>query len=425
MTPYRSTVNGRDGFRQLLRAEWTKLHTVRGWMLTLGAAVVLTVGVSLLMALGSQGGGGDQRDAGRFAGRPLAGDGDVVARVVAQRGGPEAKAGVMLRAGDAYAAVLVTPGAGIRMASGDAEIAGPAGRAPRWLKLTRAGDTVTGFASADGASWQRVGALELDLPATVQAGPFVATPDAVDVGRQFGGETVDAVSTTTRATFDGLPGGRVELSGSGDFGPDAYGDDITELALSGILVGIAAIVALAVLFIASEYERGTIRTTFAASPRRTRVLAAKAVVIGGAALAAGLVASLGAFLLATPVLDARGLPGPSLLDGASLRAVLGTAVLLGLVAVLSLAVAAITRRTAAAISVVLLALLVPQLVATGLPVSVAVWVERLTPSAGFAVQQTIERYDTALAPLAGLAVLAGYTLAALAGATWLLRRRDA
>jgi ABC-type transport system involved in multi-copper enzyme maturation permease subunit len=192
-----------------------------------------------------------------------------------------------------------------------------------------------------------------------------------------------------------------------------------------VLVGLAAIVAVAVLFIASEYERGTIRTTFAASPRRARVLAAKAVVIGGAGLAAGLLAAFGAFLLAGPVLGARGLPAPSLLDGASLRAVVGTAVMLGLVAVLSLAVAAITRRTAAAISVVLLALLVPQLVATGLPVSVAVWVERLTPSAGFAIQQTVDRYDTAIAPLAGLAVLCGYTLVALAGATWLLGRRDA
>jgi ABC-type transport system involved in multi-copper enzyme maturation permease subunit len=427
MTPYRSTVAGRDGFAQLLRAEWTKLHTVRGWLLTLGAAVVLTVGISLLMALGSEGSGpGGQRDAGSFDGRPLDGDGDVVARVAAQQGPDGAKAGLMLRAGDDYAAVLIAAGAGIRMqASNGAEIAGPRGRAPYWLKLTRAGDAVTGFASADGAAWQRVGTVTLDLPRTVGAGPFVATPDAVDVGRRFGGETVDAVSTVTDAAFDGLPGGRAELTGSGDIGPDPYADDITELALSGVLVGLAAIVAVAVLFIASEYERGTIRTTFAASPRRAHVLAAKAVVIGGAGLATGLLAAFGAFLLAGPVLGARGLPAPSLLDGASLRAVLGTAVLLGVVAVLSLAVAAITRRTAAAISVVLLALLVPQLVATGLPVSVAVWVERLTPAAGFAVQQTVERYDTAIAPLAGLAVLCGYTAVALAGATWVLRRRDA
>lgn len=434
MTPYRSTVAGHDGFANVLRAEWTKLRTVPGWVLTLVAAVALTVAVSLLMAFGSGGGGdgGGQRDAGRFDARPLAGDGSVAARVVTQRGPDDAKAGVMIRAGDAYVAMMVTPGEGVRLQSDSGtDVAGSPAGAPRWLKLTRAGDTVTGFESADGTTWRRVGSAALgDVAGAVQAGPFVATPDAVDVGRQFGGETVDAVSTVTDATFDGLQGpGRwpdtVRLTGSGDIGPDAYADDITELALSGVLVGLAAIVALAVLFIGSEYERGTIRTTFAASPRRVRVLAAKAIVVGGASLAAGLVASVGAFLLAGPVLRGNGLEPPSLLDGAPLRAVVGTAVLLAVVAVLSLAVATITRRTAAAITLVLLALLVPQLVATGLPASVAVWVERLTPAAGFAIQQTVHRYDTAIAPLGGLAVLCGYTALALAGATWVLRRRDA
>lgn len=432
MTPYRSTVAGRDGFRQLVLAEWTKLRSVPGWLLTLGAAVVLTIAVSLLMALGSGGGfaGDGRRDAGRFEPRPLHGDGSIVARVVAQRGEADAKAGLMLRAGDAFAAVMVTPGGGIRLQSdGGTDAAGGRARAPWWLKLTRAGDDVRAFDSPDGATWRPVGTIELDdLPRTLQAGPFVATPNAVDVGRRFGGETVDAVSTAVSATFADLPAtwpATLRLEGSGDIGPDPYADDVTELMLSGVLVGLAAIVALGVVFIGSEYERGTIRTTFAASPRRVRVLGAKALVLGGAALAAGLVASFGAFLLSGPVLRGNGITPSSLLDGSSLRAVIGTAVLLAVVAVLSLAVGTITRRTSAAITIVLLALLVPQLVATGLPASVAVWVERLTPAAGFAIQQTVDRYDTAIAPLAGLAVLCGYTALALAAATWRLRGRDA
>ena len=33
--PYRSSLAaGRDGFAQLLRAEWTKFRTVRGWVIT-------------------------------------------------------------------------------------------------------------------------------------------------------------------------------------------------------------------------------------------------------------------------------------------------------------------------------------------------------------------------------------------------------
>jgi len=32
LAPYRSELRtGRDGFAQLLRAEWTKFRTVRGW----------------------------------------------------------------------------------------------------------------------------------------------------------------------------------------------------------------------------------------------------------------------------------------------------------------------------------------------------------------------------------------------------------
>ena len=38
----------------------------------------------------------------------------------------------------------------------------------------------------------------------------------------------------------------------------------------------------------AEYRRGLIRTTLAASPRRGRMLAAKALVIGAVAFAAGL-----------------------------------------------------------------------------------------------------------------------------------------
>jgi len=34
ITPYRSGLEaGRDGFAQLLRAEWTKFRTVRGWVI--------------------------------------------------------------------------------------------------------------------------------------------------------------------------------------------------------------------------------------------------------------------------------------------------------------------------------------------------------------------------------------------------------
>jgi ABC-type transport system involved in multi-copper enzyme maturation permease subunit len=436
---YRSTVSGQDGFGPLLRAEWTKLRSVRGWVLTLGAAVALTVAVGMLMALGINGGdnGGDGIG---FAPRPLSGDGSVVARVASQDdANPRAKAGLLLRdggeRGDPFAAVMVTP-EGVRAeSSSGAAVAGSAGTAPRWLKLTRSGSSVTAFESADGRAWSRVGTVELDgLPGAVEVGPFVASPSRVNVERALGGESIDVVSTGGTATFDGLrlePAGSaawpgsVALSGSGDLRPDEFGDDVVQTTLSGVLVGLLAIVALAALFITSEYERGTIRTTFAATPRRGRVLAAKGTVLAASALAAGLVAAFGAFLLCGAVLRSRDVVTASLLDGPVLRAVVGTAALLAVVALLTLAVATIVRRAALAISVVFLLLLMPPIIATGLPVSAAKWLERLTPSAGFAIQETVHRYDTAISPGGGFAVLCGYAAAALAVATWRMRKRDA
>ena len=49
VTPYRPDVRaGRDGFAQLLHAEWTKFRTVRGWVIGVILAALLTVGIALL-----------------------------------------------------------------------------------------------------------------------------------------------------------------------------------------------------------------------------------------------------------------------------------------------------------------------------------------------------------------------------------------
>ncbi|GGT80209.1 ABC transporter permease subunit [Actinomadura citrea] len=474
--PYRSAVHdgARDGFGRLLVAEWTKLRTVRRWMLALLASVLLTVLVALLAAAGSQSTGhGDGPsdparleafDLGHYTYRPLAGDGSVVARVTSQQGGGAwAKAGLMVRgstrSGTPYAALVVTPGHGVRLQSGYKEggAGGGTGTVPRWLRLTRAGTSVTGYASPDGRDWRRVGSLRLEgLPRTALAGVFVAAPDKVEVRRMFGGESVSGQPSATRATFDqvavapaqpgaawrdrGAPGGpaadpsldgrtgsraTMTLKGTGDVGPNAFAHDVTKTTLTGALIGQVAIVTLAVLFVTAEYRRGMLRTTFAAAPRRGRVLAAKAVVAGLASLAAGLAAAFGAVLLAGPVMRSHGLATPSLTNGAVLRAVAGTGALFAVIAVFSLAVAVIVRRGAPAITIVLLLLLVPQIVATGLPLSAARWLERLTPAAGFAIQQTVDRFDRAIDPWAGLGVLCAYTAVALAAAAWLVERRDA
>ena len=99
---------------------------------------------------------------------------------------PWSKAGLIITAGtgqgSAYAAVLVTGSHGTRMQwnyTGDTP--GLAGRvsaaSPRWLRLTRAGDVITGYDSADGTRWTKIGTVTLPgLAPTVQAGLFATSP---------------------------------------------------------------------------------------------------------------------------------------------------------------------------------------------------------------------------------------------------------
>ena len=55
MTPYHSEMRvRRDGFAQLLRAEWTKFRTVRGWLIGMAVAMLLIVGLGALTGANSE-----------------------------------------------------------------------------------------------------------------------------------------------------------------------------------------------------------------------------------------------------------------------------------------------------------------------------------------------------------------------------------
>ena len=483
---------GRAGFARLLRAEWTKLRSAPRWVAAMLAATGLTVLFSLVIAAGSQ------SDANRhpdfvvgpdgqpvvddfyFVHRPLSGDGGLTARVLTQDGrdpdsssrtGREwAKAGIMLKestaSGAPYAAVMVTPGHGVRLQSNfTTDLAGGTGTAPRWLRLTRSGSSITGYESADGTTWSRLGTVVLGgLPETVEVGLFVGSPNDVVIERQFGSTARGEISTLGTATFDHVsaeaarPGpaapwsgqevgergageytesaGIFTVSGSGDIAPSPRDDDTVAISLGGILAGLMVIVAVGVLFVTAEYKRGVIRTSFLVSPRRGRVLAAKAIVIGSAAFVVGLIACLTALPITQPILRANGFAPPafppvSLADPAVLRSVVGSAALLALAAVFSLGLGTILRRSAGAITLAIALFVLPLLLATALPPEAGQWFMRLTPAGGFAVQRAKEPTDSLvepwamISPGAGLGAVAAYTAVTLAVGWWLLRRRDA
>ncbi len=122
-----------------------------------------------------------------------------------------------------------------------------------------------------------------------------------------------------------------------------------------------------------------------------------------------------------------------------LRVILGTGALVALAAVLALALGAVLRRGAGAVTAVIALIIVPYVLAfaSALPAGASQWLMRVTPAAAFAVEQTLPQYHQVsylytpaegfypLAPGVGLAVLAAYALVALLVAGRLLRTRDA
>ena len=226
-----------------------------------------------------------------------------------------------------------------------------------------------------------------------------------------------------------LTSGSSTEGGSPGHGGD---NDIVMDSLAGVWFGAIAAAVLAVLVITSEYSTGMIRTTFAANPRRRTVLSAKTVVVSGCVLVVGLATSVACFQIGQWILRGNGFnyeggyPAITLADHEALRAVLGTGVYLGLIAVFALGVGATLRHTAGAITVVLAALLAPVIALNFLPEGIADWVEKsCLMGAGLAIQQTVVRHDNIpLSPAGGLAVAAAYAVAALVVALWTIGRRD-
>ena len=512
MTPYRPRPRpGRDGFRQLLGAEWTKFSTVRGWWVSMVGAALAVVIVGLLGTaashqLGAAGapsvptgpGGEPVNDSFFFVHRTLTGNGSITVPVTSLTGvidgqageysgtQPWAKAGVIMKEnlspGSPYAAVLVTPGHGVRMQYDyTRDIAGLPGAvtagAPRWLRLVRSGATITGYDSADGTAWTLIGTARLPgLASTVQAGLFVASPSVVQDSDRGGG-TEPAVATavfghpdplgqwsrpawtgqqiggagTSGSYTNDITTGRLTRSGAG-FSVTGAGDIAPVVGgiamgpgytlgnfLVGAFAGLIMMIVIATLFITGEYRRNLIRTTLTVSPRRGRVLAAKALVIGSVTFVAGLAGAAAAVLLGEPRARADGFLTFTVPPMTELRVLAGTGLLLALTAVLALALGVILRRSAPVIAIVVAFTVLPYILATAgvLPAGSAEWLLRVTPAAGFAIQQSVPRYEQVmnvytppngyypLAPWAGLAVLGGYALLALAVAAVLLRKRDA
>lgn len=122
-----------------------------------------------------------------FVYKQLQGDAVMIAKVASQAGGDQwAKAGLMIReslaANSRHCLMEMTRLNGsifdFRTATGGTTSkvqANDGMKAPCWVKLTRAGSTISGFVSSDGVNWRRVGSKSISLPSTCYWGLAVTS----------------------------------------------------------------------------------------------------------------------------------------------------------------------------------------------------------------------------------------------------------
>ena len=520
VTPHRSTAAaGRESFWHLVHAEWTKFRTVRGWVIAM-IVVILVITAFVFVAtnvssscgaVGGGSGGGSAcpappagpggepvQDAFYFAHQQLTGNGTITVQMTSLAGqitvGPSqmapglqpwSKAGIIIKEntsqGSAYAAMMTTGSHGVRMqwdyVNDTPGLTGSVSAAsPRWLRLVRDGDMITGYDSADGTHWTLVGTATLPgLTSTVQAGLFAAAPSngntatATGVFRHIGLSWPATRWTGTNVGGSGangvaVPGklrqsaGAITVTGSGDITPLAGDGAVLSVqrALAGTPIGLIPLIVVGAMFITAEYRRGLIRVSLTASPRRGRLLAAKAVVIGAVSFVTGMIAAALAVAVGTRTLARTGVPLWPVPALTLARMIVGTGALLAVAAVLALAIATVLRRSAATVAAVIVVIFVPYLLVLvpplrpgpglarggftqgGLSLVAREWLLRITPAAGFSGQQVLPRLSQVtgafyspnwgyypLAPWTGFAVECAWAAAALTLAFYLLRRRDA
>lgn len=343
---------------------------------------------------------------------------------------PWAKTGIIIkdgvRPGSPYAALMLTGAHGVRFQhSFKHDVPGGDGN---WLRLTRGGDTITGAQSTDGRQWRTVGTATLSgLPETAQVGLFATSPGSLTVLRNgteqsrftqavgvfdnvtpssapWRSEPVGGMNMTDWEKYHHASGavsqnGVITVSGTGDIGPIS---DQGALTVRSLMLGLP--IALIILLV------------LGARPRwRLLPLALAAFATGLGAVGVTVIAGFA-------VLRAHHIPVQPLSPLTGARVIIGLALVLALSAVLAQGLSRWTRRPWLGAVIAVALVCVPYLL-TALPLlpdAVASWLLRLTPAAGFAVQQTLVEYPQVVAHYApsagyfplpwwgGLAVLAAY-----------------
>lgn len=142
----------------------------------------------------------DAADSFHFGYQQMTGDGEIKARIVSQQNTDQwALAGVMIResltANSRHALAAMTPSHGLSfdyrstVGGSTTYVNGGSGAVPYWVRLVRAGNTITAYKSTTGTSWTSMGSASITMGSTVYVGLAV---------------TSHANTTLGTATFDNI-----------------------------------------------------------------------------------------------------------------------------------------------------------------------------------------------------------------------------
>jgi len=227
------------------------------------------------------------------------------------------------------------------------------------------------------------------------------------------------------ATADSRGGGPLPSDGQQAFA----------LQATTLSIGFSQLVAsvLGVLVISGEYGTGMIRSTFTAVPKRIPALLAKAVVFGLVTFVVGLVSIVLTALVTAPLLPGVGIE-PDFGDSQYLLGLGGGALSLALVGLMSLAVGAIIRNSAAAIATSLgLLLVVPTVLQILAAVTQTTWglnVATFLPGSAsqplysYGAEGSVTEGVVTLSSLEGGLVMTAWVLVLMVVAMVLVKRRD-
>jgi hypothetical protein len=198
----------------------------------------------------------------------------------------------------------------------------------------------------------------------------------------------------------------------------------TDRSIRSLELAQLAFAVLGVLVVTSEYSTGMIRTSLAAVPRRIRMMTAKVLVFGIAALVVGEIIAFVAFSLGQVLIHGEA-PSASLSDHDVLRVVIGAGLYLTLIGIMGSAFAIILRHAASGIAVVVAMLFILPGVAYALPTSWSQPIEKYWPTNAGQQVTFVRRNAHTLTAWTGFAEVAIFVAVVFAIALYLLERRDA